>query len=160
MLTAVIRRDSAQNVNILGFSNLFTPTKCLRAARLSRGFAAVLPPGQLGCLCAEVIEHPLWFRPGLWAIRAANGDVECRGLLQSCIVREQMRTYHLGLYQRQPGGLPLHDHVRSISFGADNREEAVEEARVTETPNHLADCAIVFDDRGEVIALWHLREIP
>ena len=42
---------------------------------------------------------------------------------------------------------------------ADDEEEAVELARVAELPDHLADCAIIFDDGGEVVALWHLREV-
>ena len=69
-----------------------------------------------------------------------------------------MRRYQLRLYKRRPGSMPLHDHVRSIGLEAHNDEEAVEQARVAEVPADLSDCAIVFNEGGEVIALWHLRD--
>lgn len=99
------------------------------------------------------------------AFRACSGPIavlasRCRGALRSRIVSQQMRTYHLRLYKRRSGGMPLYDHVRSIHLKANDGEEAVELARVAEIRDHLGDCAIVFDDRGEVVALWHLREVP
>jgi hypothetical protein len=47
---------------------------------------------------------------------------------------------------------------KKIATEAHNDEEAVEQARVAEIPDRLGDCAIVFNDAGEVIALWHLRD--
>jgi hypothetical protein len=67
-------------------------------------------------------------------------------------------AYQLRLYKRRPGSMPLHDHVRSVHVEADSDEEAVEQARVAEFPDLLSDCAIVFNDAGEVIALWHVRD--
>jgi hypothetical protein len=56
--------------------------------------------------------------------------------------------------------MPLHDHVWSISVAADSDEEAVEKAvekaMVIEEPDHLGDCAIVFNAADEVIALWYV----
>jgi hypothetical protein len=54
--------------------------------------------------------------------------------------------------------MPLHDHVRSIRLEAQTDEEAVEQARVVEFSDLLSDCAIVFNDAGEVIALWNVRD--
>ena len=54
--------------------------------------------------------------------------------------------------------MPIHDHVRSIRLDAASDEEAVEQARVAELPDLLSDCAIVFNNAGEVIALWNVRD--
>jgi hypothetical protein len=69
-----------------------------------------------------------------------------------------MPRYQLRLYKRRPGNMPLHDHVRSIGLEAYDDEDATEKARVAEASADLSDCAIVFNEGGEVIALWHLRD--
>jgi hypothetical protein len=67
-------------------------------------------------------------------------------------------AYQLRLYKRRPGSMPMHDHVRSIRLEAASDEEAVEQARVAELSDLLSDCAIVFNDAREVIALWNVRD--
>jgi hypothetical protein len=68
------------------------------------------------------------------------------------------RAYQLRLYKRRPGSMPLHDHVQSIRLEAASDEEAVEQARVAEVSDLQSDCAIVFNDASEVIALWNVRD--
>jgi hypothetical protein len=52
----------------------------------------------------------------------------------------------------------MHDHVQSIRLKVASDEEAVEQARVAELPDLLSDFAIVFNEFGEVIALWNVRD--